>query len=342
MSVKIQNLLINPKFLLGLLLAIILVSFIPYVNNPKATSYSYINPFSHSYKYVVEGELNDKKIRRNDKRWIKENFSLVENQYEYYPNSDTNHQIRINRLYLNKSINKFKVNYHLLGTDSQGRSLASLLLVATRNNLLLALLTVTLSVFFGTFLGILTGYFFNRDDPLYFRSIQNFIITITNGISDAPMLAWAFLIWLTQQIFFENTAEVRTLYMFIFLASTYYSSILSKGIRNHLYELNKREFLSSAEMLGVNKFVIIYRHIIKSNLQNRLLSLSIWIIIQAIFLEITLSIQFIGVGFIDTLTYGTLINSLLPNPYSINIIIPALFSLLLCNYLTYFSNKINE
>jgi len=342
MSVNIQNILSRPKFLFGLLLTIILVSYIPKIENPKVTKYSYINPFTHSYKYVADENLDEKTIRRKDKKWIENNFTLVENQYEYYPGRDRKLQNRVDRLYEKKFINKLKVGYHLLGTDSQGRDLVSLLVVATRNNLLLAFMTVLLSIFFGTLLGILTGYFLNRDDPHYFRSIQNIIIIIINGISDTPMLAWAFLIWLSQQIFFESTAEVQTIYMFIFLAITYYSSILSKGIKNHLYEINKREFLSSAEMLGVNKIVIIYRHIIKSNLSDRLLSLSIWIITQAIFLEITLSFVPIGIGFTDTLTYGTLINSLFPNPYSINMIIPALFSLLLCNYLIYFSSKLNK
>ena len=342
MSVNIQKILHSPIFLLGLLLTIILISYYPNIDNPKKTNYSYINAFNYSYKFVVDENLDEKKIRRKDKKWIKNNFTLVESQYEYYPGRDQQLQNKVDKLFDKKYINRLNVNFHLLGTDSQGRDLLSLLLVATRNNLLLAFMTVILSICFGTILGILTGYFLNRDDPLYFRSIQNFIITITNGIADTPMLAWAFLIWLSQQIFFESTPYVRTIYMFIFLAITYYSSILSKGIRSHLYELNKREFLSSAEMLGVKKFVIIYRHIIKSNLKNRLFSLSIMIITQAIFLEITLSFKPIGIGFTNHLTYGTLINSLLANSYSINMIIPALFSLLLCNYLTYFSSKINK
>ncbi len=131
---------------------------------------------------------------------------------------------------------------------------------------------------------------------------------------------------------------------FIILGLIYFSTILAISVENHIINLNKLEFLSAAEGLGVPIIKIVFDHIIKTNLGAVLIPQILLIGIQVIFLEITLSFGNVnmGIDLSDSVSYGVLINMMKDNyAQPINVLTPVVFAMLLASLFNFLRTKMS-
>jgi len=313
-----------------ILITIVIASF--FVEERVNMEGRFVQPFGSLYSLIKDESIHIK-LSSKEKRFINKNFSkkntIIINSKDLFGKSSKTVASLIEKDVLNKK----RVSFHMLGTDNQGRDIVKMLIVATRNNLILSLIAVFFSIILGMFIGILQGYILNRDTTPYHQKIRYVFSFLINSITSVPMLVWLLIIVLFNEMVIDVDNDfIKTVCTFIFLGSFYYASILSQTIEAHIISLKELEFLSTSEIMGLSKIKIIFNHIIKTNLGGLLLSQSLMIIIQMIMLEITISFEYIDFGLESTISYGTLITGMF-KPHSSNMMIPIIFAGIVCSIL---------
>jgi len=287
----------------------------------------------HKLELLNKDKVYIQDLSRNEKKFIKKIFRK---KASGFINSKTKKEQSdiINSLIMKDVIKIELTSFHLLGTDNLGRDLLNMLILATWNNLSLAMIAVLFSIIMGTIIGILQGYVLNRDTAWYYKKIRFVFEFIINSITSIPMLVWLLIIVLFNEIILNIQEDYwKTACTFGLMGIVYYSSILSQAIEEHILSIKELEFLAASELMGLSKFKIIYYHIIKTNLGGVIFNQFIMILIQTIMLEITISFSYIGFGLSHVVTYGTLVNQMFQNPQTMNTIIPIIFAGILCGIL---------
>lgn len=132
----------------------------------------------------------------------------------------------------------------ILGADTLGRSMLARLIVASRNTLSIALISVLLAMLIGGVLGLIAGYIG--------RTVGNVIMRMSDIIQSFPSLLLAVVVL--------YMLEPRVGNLVIVLAITRIPSYL-RVTRAEVLEIRERVFVDAARALGGSRRHILLRHV---------------------------------------------------------------------------------
>jgi peptide/nickel transport system permease protein len=163
-----------------------------------------------------------------------------------------------------------------LGTDFLGRDILSRLMYGARISLIVALMGTLVAGTIGTLLGVVAGYFGRWWDQIIMR--------VTDAWLTLPSLVFAILLLSVRGPGIWNVVLV--------LALVFWSRY-SRAVRGEVLALRERDFVKLAEINGISKTRIIFRHLIP-NVMNTVMVLFSLQVGVAVIIEASLS--FLGVG----------------------------------------------
>ncbi|WP_341833536.1 ABC-type peptide transport system permease protein [Candidatus Phytoplasma asteris] len=134
---------------------------------------------------------------------------------------------------------------HLMGTDSTGYDLFSLILEGAKITLQISFFAVMISAFVGGFLGILSGYFRGM-----FDGIINFICDILVAFPD-------FILAILIMCFFKK----GILALIIVLSISHIPTFI-RSIRTNTMQIKAKSFIQASKALGATHMHIISKHIL--------------------------------------------------------------------------------
>lgn len=164
---------------------------------------------------------------------------------------------------------------HPLGTDDLGRDILTRVVYGLRSDLTLVYLAVPISMTIGTFLGLI-GIISNSLGNLAMR-LMDFIIgfpTLILAISITVVLGTGFTALLVSIIILGVPGVARL-------------------ARSTMLEQERREYVIAAQVLGISKWRILFRHILP-NIMDPIIAQGAILVVVAIFIESGMSI--IGLG----------------------------------------------
>jgi peptide/nickel transport system permease protein len=163
-----------------------------------------------------------------------------------------------------------------LGTDFLGRDVLSRLMYGARISLVVALIGTLVAGTIGTLLGVLAGYLGRWWDQIIMR--------VTDAWLTLPSLVFAILLLSVRGPGVWNVVLV--------LALVFWSRY-SRAVRGEVLALRERDFVKLAEINGIGKARIIFRHLVP-NVMNTVMVLFSLQVGVAVIIEASLS--FLGVG----------------------------------------------
>ncbi len=164
----------------------------------------------------------------------------------------------------------------LLGTDRFGRDLLSRILLGGRISISIGLVAVLISLFTGTLLGALAGYYRGRIDDL--------IMWFINVVWSVPTLL---LVIALTMVLGKGFWQI-----FIAVGLTMWVEV-ARIVRGQVLSLREKEFVDAARVLGMSDMRILFRHIFP-NLVSPLVIIAASNFATAILIEAGLS--FLGIG----------------------------------------------
>lgn len=165
---------------------------------------------------------------------------------------------------------------HLMGTDEQGRDIASRMIYGAQVSLSVGFVAVFIYVLIGIFIGSIAGYFGGRIDMVISRLIE-IVMCFPTFFLILAVLAFV---------------GPSLLNIMIIIGVTGWTGI-ARLVRGEFFKLKEQEFVQSAHVLGYSTLRIIFRHILPNALTPVLVSVTFGIA-SAILIESSLS--FLGFG----------------------------------------------
>jgi peptide/nickel transport system permease protein len=163
-----------------------------------------------------------------------------------------------------------------LGTDFLGRDVLSRLMYGARISLVVALTGTLVAGVIGTLLGVLAGYLGRWWDHIIMR--------ITDAWLTMPSLVFAILLASVRGPGLWNIAVI--------LAAVFWSRY-ARVARGEVLTIRERDFVKLAEINGVRKLRIIFRHIVPNVINSVMVVFSLQVGVAVI---IEASLSFLGVG----------------------------------------------
>ncbi len=185
-----------------------------------------------------------------------------------------------------------------MGSDNLGRDMFAAILHGGRISLAVGLTAMLLSLFVGTFIGLLAGYFKWLDGPL---------MRLTDLFLALPLLP---LLLVVVMLFRDVLRPIFGPELGIFLLIVFLIGITSwmqtaRIVRGDVLALKEREFVLAARSIGTPPRRIIMRHLMPNILSPIMVSATLGVA-NAIITESALS--FLGLGFpSDVPTWGRLL-----------------------------------
>ncbi|QDX94168.1 ABC transporter permease [Brevibacillus laterosporus] len=194
-------------------------------------------------------------------------------------------------------INKPPSMSHWLGTDNLGRDILTRLMQAGRISLTVGLASMVLSVFLGTLLGVIAGYFRGWVDSIIMR-VSDILMTIP----ELPML------FILAAVLSEwKVPSNYRLYIVMIMLSIVGWAGLARLVRSQILSLREQEYIQAAKILGLRNSRILFRHLLP-NILPLLIVVATLRVGGAILSESTLS--YFGLGVVPpTATWGNMIDS---------------------------------
>lgn len=200
---------------------------------------------------------------------------------------------KINMALMNKAPNL----KHWLGTDALGRDVLTRLLQAGRISLTVGLASMMLSVFIGSLLGAIAGYYRGIVDQIIMR-IADLLLTIPS----LPLL----FIFGTLLSEWKIPTDYR-MYIVMMMLSIVGWPGLARMVRGQMLSLREREFMQAAVVLGLRDRRKLFNHLLP-NIIPLLIVIATLNIGGAILSESVLS--FFGLGVMSpTPTWGNMIDA---------------------------------
>jgi oligopeptide transport system permease protein len=201
--------------------------------------------------------------------------------------------------------NRVRLSAAPLGTDSLGRDILARLMSGGRVSLFIGVVASLLSVFFGIFLGGVSGFFGGRIDTILMR--------FTDLITGLPFLLFMILLKVILNVGPGESGVVALLISLVVLSWTGTARL----VRGQILQLRNSEFVQAARMMGAKPGYLLVRHMMPNLIGVILVTLTFQIP-SAIFTEAFLSFIGLGVAAPET-SWGSMCNdaiqSLLTRPY---------------------------
>jgi peptide/nickel transport system permease protein len=163
-----------------------------------------------------------------------------------------------------------------LGTDFLGRDVLSRLMYGARISLVVALTGTLFAGAVGTLLGVCAGYLGKWWDQIIMR--------VTDAWLTLPSLVFAILL---------SSVRGPGLWNVVVILALVFWSRYSRAVRGEVLSLRERDFVKLAEINGIGKATIVFRHLIP-NVMNTVMVLFSLQVGVAVVIEASLS--FLGVG----------------------------------------------
>ena len=185
-----------------------------------------------------------------------------------------------------------------LGTDQLGRDMLSRMLLAGRVSLAVGLVAMTIAIVFGTFIGIMAGYFRRLDSPL---------MRLTDMFLALPLIP---LLLVMVMLFRDRIAgiigpELGAFTLIVFAIGITSWMATARIVRGEVLTLKEREYVLAARSIGARPNRIILRHILPNVVSPVMVAATLGVA-EAIITESVLS--FLGLGFPpDFPTWGRLL-----------------------------------
>ena len=188
----------------------------------------------------------------------------------------------------------------LLGTDIQGRDLLSTMIYGLRVSLLIGIGAVLLQAFIGILVGMFAGYFGGKLDSFLMRitDIHFFIPYLIVAIFTSAIFKLAFGV--------GRYAELAVPLLVIIIGVSHWP-IYARTVRASVLGEKNKEYVEAARVIGINRWQIMFRHILPNTL-TPVLVISTIQVAEAVMSEAALS--FLGLGMpITKPSLGSLIRS---------------------------------
>lgn len=182
------------------------------------------------------------------------------------------HQALVDRV-MSENIQK---RVFLLGTDRYGRDMLSRMIIGARISLSVGFIAVIISLFIGTILGLLAGYYGGRTDDM--------IMWLINVIWSVPTLLMVIAITMVLGRGFWQVFVAVGLTMWVEVA---------RVVRGQVISIRETEYIEAARALGFTNNRILRRHILP-NVIDPVIIISAANFSSAILIEAGLS--FLGIG----------------------------------------------
>ncbi len=144
-----------------------------------------------------------------------------------------------------------------LGTDRQGRDMFSRILYGSQISLTIGLLGVGLSLFFGSVLGVASGYYGGRVDDLIQRLIE-----LVRSFPAIPL-------WMALSAAVPpHWPPLRTYFVVSVILSVIGWTWLARQLRGKVLALRNEDFVLAAKLAGASDTYIIFRHLIPATLSH--------------------------------------------------------------------------
>jgi peptide/nickel transport system permease protein len=165
---------------------------------------------------------------------------------------------------------------YLLGTDRYGRDVLSRVIYGARVSMLVAFLSIIVTLFAGALIGLTSGYFGGRVDGVLMR------------ITDVGLSFPSILIALVLAVIFgPSFTNVILIVLLVFWPR------FARQVRGETLAIKQQDFVILARAMGVSSWKVMWRHIFP-NVVPSLLVLSTLEVAHVVIFEATLS--FLGVG----------------------------------------------
>ena len=185
-----------------------------------------------------------------------------------------------------------------MGTDDLGRDTLARNLYGGRISLAVGVVAMLVAIFFGTLIGLLSGYFRKLDNPL---------MRFTDMMLALPSLP---LLMVIIMLFRDTMRRMLGPELGIFMLVVYVIGALgwmptARVVRGTVLSLKEKEFIEAAISTGVRQQVVLWRHVLPNILSPVIVSATLGVA-SAILVESALS--FLGLGFPpDVPTWGRLL-----------------------------------
>ncbi|MDC7123927.1 MAG: ABC transporter permease [Spirochaetales bacterium] len=188
--------------------------------------------------------------------------------------------------------------FFLMGADRLGRDLLSRIIYGARISLTLGFVSVFVSLFGGLVIGGLSGYLGGAADWIIMRMAEIVILLPT----------FYFFLFLRSIMPSGITPAQKFLFITLILAIPGWAGS-ARSIRNWVLSLKNRDFVVAAQLAGIPKMKIIFRHIIPQ-IRN-IIILDITLSIPGVILGET-GLSFLGLGITEpSVSWGMLMNAAL-------------------------------
>ncbi|PVH30302.1 ABC transporter permease [Pararhodobacter oceanensis] len=187
---------------------------------------------------------------------------------------------------------------HPMGTDQLGRDIFARMMKGGQVSLAVGIVAMVLSVFLGTMIGVLAGYF---------RRVDGLLMRLTDLFLALPLLP---LLLVMSMLFRQPLASIFGVETGIFLLIVTAIAVTSwmrtaRVVRGDVLALKEREYVLAARSIGTPPRRLILRHILPNVLSPVMVSATL-MLATAIITESALS--FLGMGFPpDFPTWGRLV-----------------------------------
>ena len=189
---------------------------------------------------------------------------------------------------------------HPLGTDQLGRDTLARIMAGGRTSITVGLTAMLLSLFLGTLIGVVAGYF---------KKLDSALMRFTDLFLSLPLLPLLLVMMLLfREPLSTSFGPERGMFILIVVSIGITSWMpTARIVRGDVLAIKEREFILAARSIGGTDTKIIFRHILPNVLSPIMVSATLGIA-NAIITESALS--FLGLGFPpDFPTWGRLLNA---------------------------------